>query len=391
MASLARGTRFRWALARALACLGALLATVAVQMPWVILMVKPPGWFGDAFPTLSDPLAGRAFPFLLYLRIISNRRIDTPFLEWSLELLWTGIFLGGILLALALWQRSSVRLQRLTKAIFRGWLVAATALVGLAAWVILPDDPLAGSGSNAVILSRSLGPGLWLALAALALLWAGVYLMLGEPRIQESAAPHTWRRTRAQALALGTLLVGMVLWGVGYLALPWASGNCATIHLSLTHYVDSTCAALDSGDTLMAYVSPHLSASTSIGWFAQNILVLGFVLLYGAAPLLLLGAGRSVYTRGFCGWVLVWLLAATGMALLSYRGVSAAIANPPYFAGGAWHGDLGIAVTLAGLVCTWASLIPLEAAALAAPPTRQASGDVGALAVDAAQSGTLMR
>ncbi|MGH2514970.1 MAG: hypothetical protein ACRDHP_04880, partial [Ktedonobacterales bacterium] len=173
---------------------------------------------------------------------------------------------------------------------------------------------------------------------------------------------------------LAALAVGVALWGLGYIALPWATVNCAAPRLSLNHYVDGVCAGLDSGDTLMAFAGPHLSLPESV--YVSDALLLVFVLLAGAALLLLAGACRHAYTRSFCGWALAWLLAATGMALLSYRGVAAAMANPPYFAGGAWHGDLGIILTFAGLLCAWASLIPLEAAALTTPaPAPTATGD----------------
>lgn len=370
-----RGKSSRWALARALVCLGALLLVIANWLPWVSVTVTFPGANVASF-TQSVP--GTTYPFLLSLRILSRLGTALPFSDRWPPIVWDVLLLGGILLALALWQRASARLALLTKRIFRGWVLTITLLELLAVWLFLNYTSWTEAGDSVHLVRGAPGAGLWLALASLALLWLGAYLMVGEPRIQERTAEipaFAWRRSRAQLAGLGALLAGIVLWGMGYLALPWATVNCVAPHLSLTHYVDGICAAVDSGDTLMAFVGPHFPSLES-GYTADALLLI-YVLLSGSALLLLAGAARHAYMRSFCGWVLAWLLAATGMALLSYRGVAAVVANPPILSSaavGAWHGDLGLILTLAGLLCTWASLIPLEAAGLAqAALARQAA------------------
>lgn len=361
---LRRGTRFRWALARALACLGALLIVVALQLPWAVFTFTSD--FGNG-PAIAEPVGGSSLPTVLALRFSAGGSAAFRSILYWAELAWYAVPVLAILLALALWQRASARLALVTRWLFRVWLVAMTLFAMLSVWVVLGTASLVDRNAGIQIVRTEVDGGMWLALAALALLWLSVYLMVGEPRpvarAGRLASRRSWRRTRTQLVALGTLLAGLLLWGVGYLALPWATANCAP-RLSLTHYVDGPCAGLDSGDTLMAFVSPHLSSSASMSIFASNVLLLAYTLVFGGALLLIAGAGRSAYNRGFCGWVLAWLLAATGMALLSYRGVAAVAANPP-FAVGPWHGDLGIVVTFAGLLCAWASLIPLEAAGLA--------------------------
>jgi hypothetical protein len=371
-----RGKSSRWALARVLVCLGALLLVIANWLPWASVTVTFPNASGTSF---TQPVLGTAFPGLLSLRMLSRLSTAFPFSDRWPPIVWDALLLGGILLALALWQRASARLALLTKRIVRGWVLTITLLELLAVWLFLNYTSWTEAGTEAGYVGGRLQTfplvrgapeaGLWLALASLALLWLGAYLMVGEPRIQERTAEipaFGWRRSRAQLAGFGALLAGIVLWGLGYLALPWATVNCAAPHLSLTHYVDGICAALDSGDTLMAFAGPHVPSLES-GYGADALLII-YVLLSGSALLLLAGAARHAYTRSFCGWVLAWLLAATGMALLSYRGVAAVVAQPPILSStavGAWHGDLGLILTLAGLLCAWASLIPLEAAGLA--------------------------
>ena len=361
---LRRGTRSRWVLARALVCLSAPLVFLALQQPWVVFTLTIDNGNGSG-SAITESLSGNLLPNVLALRLtMGGTAAFASVLYWA-GLVWYGVPLVALLLALALWQRTSVRLALATKWIFRVWLVVMTLLETLVAWLGFDSVSQARNSKDIQVVSTAVGAGIWLALVALALLWVGAYLMLGEPRIPERAgglaALRGWRRTRAQLVALGMLLAGLLLWGLGYIALPWATANCAP-RLSLTHYVDGFCAGLDSGDTLMAFVGPHLSSSAS--FIASNALYLAYMLLFGSALLLVAGAARSAYGRSFCGWVLAWLVVATGMALLSYRGVPSVVASPP-FTVGSWHGDVGIVVTFAGLLCVWASLIPLEAAGLA--------------------------
>ncbi|HLZ24874.1 MAG TPA: hypothetical protein VKQ30_22360 [Ktedonobacterales bacterium] len=363
---LARGSRQRWIAVRGLACLGAMLLTLASWLPWVAVSFAFPDESGRTF---TDLLPGTLFPLLFVSR--SGPRLG-PRTYADASLLWTVLLFGGILLALTLWQRTSARLARLSKRVHGLWLLVMTLLTLLSVWLSLTFASWAGPSYGdlrIVHINTVTGAGFWLALAALASLWGSAYLMMGEPRIQQRtgrlAASRSWRRSRAQLVGLGTLLAGILLWGLGYIALPWATVNCKAPRLSLTHYLDGVCAGVDSGDTLMALVGPHLPPTSM---YTGEAMLLIYTLLAGSALLLLAGAGRSAYTRGFCGWVLAWLLAATAMALVSYRGVAVVVANPPILgaaAVGVWHGDLGIVLTLAGLLSGWASLIPLEAAGLA--------------------------
>lgn len=384
---LRRGARARWALARALVCLAAPLLFVAFQLPWVVFTSMANSGTGPA-PANTESLSGNFLPVLLALRFSTPGRPGFDSILYWAGLVWHSVPVIALLLALALWQRTSAQVALVMQWAFRVWLVVMTLLGLLSLWLIHDALSLAGRSNRIQIESLEVGAGVWLALAALAVLWIGMYLMVGEARLPERAdrlaAIRGWRRTRAQLVALGLLLAGLVLWSLGYLALPWATANCAP-HLSLTHYVDGPCAGLDSGDTLMAFVSPHLSSSTFVSIFASDALLLAYVLVFGAAFLLLAGASRRAYTRGFCGWVLAWLVAATAMALLSYRGVSSAVASPP-FAVGSWHGDLGIVLTFAGLLCAWASLIPLEAAGLAQAAMEAAATSEAASAAPSAQA-----
>lgn len=367
-----RGSRQRWIAARALVCAGALLFAVASWLPWWQVTVTFPG---DGHQTFTMGISATTFPFLLFVRLTPIRSIDPETLATSLSLLWYGVQVGGVLVALTLWQRVSARLAVVVKRVFRVWLLFSAVPVLLSVWLTFRNDSRIWPNDVVRIVRSEIGSGLWLALAALALVWIGALLMAGEPRMPERAALLTWRRSRKQYLGLVSMLGCAALWSLGYNALPWATVNCPAPRLSLFHFVDGACAGLDSGDTLMAGVASHLPATLSFDTI--NALVLVDMLLVGSALLLIAGAARRTYTRAFCGWVLAWLLAATSIALLSYSGVPVVIAHPPILSSaaiGAWHADLGVFVTFAGLLCGWASLIPLEAAGIAhAPPADSGS------------------
>lgn len=382
-----RGSRSRWIAARALACTGALLFVVASWLPWSRVTATFPGASGQSF---TMEISATTFPLLLYVRLSPTHSIDSVLLERVLGLLWYGVLAGGVLLALPLWQRASARLAVAAKRLFRAWLLLSTALALLAAWLFLSGAPWAGVTSSIQIVRSETGPGFWLALAALALLWIAALLMASEPRVPPHKTPPatypTWRRSRVQLLGFATLLAGILLWSLGYNAFPWATVNCPAPRLSLTHFVDGSCAGLDSGDTLMAAVAPYLPDALSS--YAAEALLLIDVLLIGSALLLLAGAARHSYTRAFCGWVLAWLLAATSIALLSYYGVSAVVAHPPILSSaavGTWHRDSGIFVTFAGLMCGWASLIPLESATIRRSPSAALMESAGPVAVHAVE------
>jgi hypothetical protein len=76
------------------------------------------------------------------------------------------------------------------------------------------------------------------------------------------------------------LVSGVVIWGTGFLAVPWATVNCAIVPLSLNHFVEGACAGLDAGDALSALVASHIETT---GWDWYN----GIYALYGV----LLGGG----------------------------------------------------------------------------------------------------
>lgn len=358
-------TRYRWIAARVLVCAGALLFAIASWLPWWRITIVFSGMGGQAF---SLEVPATALPVLLYVRLSPTHTLDSQTLASVLGLLWYGMLSGGALVALALWQRASARLSVVAKRVFRAWLFVSTALALLAVWVFFgtASDSWVQPSDGVHAVRDGMGAGLWLALAALALLWIGMLLMAGEPRIQARVAFPNWRRSRVQRLGLAAVVAGGALWCLGYNALPWATVNCPTTRLSLFHFVDGACAGVDSGDTFMAVVMPHLRQEQIS--YALDALVLLDVLLIGCALLLAIGAARRTSTRALCGWMLAWLLAATGLALLSYRGVAAVVAHPPILSSaaiGTWHADAGVVITFAGLLCSWASLIPLEAAAIA--------------------------
>ncbi|MGH2517397.1 MAG: hypothetical protein ACRDHP_17245, partial [Ktedonobacterales bacterium] len=171
---LVRGTRARWIFARTLACLGALLFVAAGWLPWAdVTIAFTNGGFGEAY---TEALPGLLVPVLLPARLVSRLGArQAHALDGWLGIVWEALLFSGILLALALWQRSSARLALWMKRIVRAWLIALTLLTLLGAWTLLNVTEWFGVNDGVRVVRSGLDIGLWLALAALALFWTSAY------------------------------------------------------------------------------------------------------------------------------------------------------------------------------------------------------------------------
>src|SRR5260370_36612908 len=126
-------------------------------------------------------------------------------------------------------------------------------------------------------------------------------------------------RARPQTLAAALATLGVAVWALGFFAIPWAADNCAAIPFSLNHFVDGYCAGLDSGDALSTLLGRRLSSAM---WNVSVALYPLYGLLLAGAVLALVAVWRGGAALAARGWMACLLLAATGCAPLTSRGVA---------------------------------------------------------------------
>lgn len=176
-------------------------------------------------------------------------------------------------------------------------------------------------------------------------------------------------RTRAAWVGLGLLTVGILLWGLGFMAIPWATVNCPITPITLNHFVSGSCAALDSGDALSYFATRTLPREA---WNLAGGIYPLYGVLVGGGLLVLIAQWRTSPSRVICAWATLWLVGASAIAYLAYRGVGVILTVNPVMSAqaiGTWVGASGVTTTLLGLLFAWLGIIPLErAAAFTAPP-----------------------
>jgi len=275
---------------------------------------------------------------------------------------WVAVALSGLLLCPLVWQWMSARAGRVVARVYIGWAliatmfatIAANALARMAFGLYGPYGP--ASGYSGARIDREITWGFPLTLLGLALGWGAAELLRAEARRGEGAlrpARAGVRSPRSTLQLAGAELVsiGLFAWGLGFLALPWATVNCSTITLSLNHYVDGACAGLDAADALTyaAYASAHVTLN-SLG---SGLGLLAYGLLAGGALLVIGGSWWRRASLWLCLWLTVWPVGAAVAAIYALRGVGVIREAAPVLATsavGTWVTGPGVAVTFVGLL-----------------------------------------
>ncbi|MBF6590306.1 MAG: hypothetical protein IVW57_07215 [Ktedonobacterales bacterium] len=346
VASMATRSRRGWQvllghprMARTLATAGAALFAFAAWAPWWVYIATTPA---RAVAYSLDP--GRD-PALSPL--------DVFFGPSSLLVAWSAVSVLGVLLAALLWQRRGALTTRLALLAFGAWAALCswislafllTAINGrLTAQPPLPTDRL----SRASVLQAH-GPayGLWLAALALALTWVGAILLArvelrghGATRLVAPSA----RLGPNERLPRGTgwLTAAVIFWAVGFLVMPWGAVNCDALPL-----IYGTCTGV-SGSAALQVALENLT--TSVDPLAAHSAVA--LLLAGGGALVLASLWLRVAAAAQRVWSALWLLAALGIALLTYTGIAAITTRASDFGlpTGTWRGEGGLWVTFLAL------------------------------------------
>ena len=361
--------------ARVVALLAALLFAFAAWAPWLAITYH----FGqDALThTIDGGTLVQALPILFFR--YATRPAPMTLTMFRLMAIfggaWAGVSAAGVLLAPLLWLRPRTRAVRLALAGYSLWVaLAATFALAMAKIIFFPP---AISGGGFATPQWSPGWGMWLGLIALVMGAAAVTMLIrydwSRPRLSARSARPPIVRTRAGWVGIGLLTIGILLWGLGFMAIPWATVNCPVTPITVNHFVAGRCAALDSGDALSYFATRSLSRET---WNLAGGIYSLYGMLVGGGLLVLIALWRAAPSRAVCAWATLWLLGASAIAYLAYRGVGVILTTNPVMSGearGIWVGASGVSTTLLGLLLAWLGIIPLERAAGYAAPHRAAS------------------
>lgn len=335
-----------------LAVASALLFVLGVWAPWAMDTVTAATPLGPLTSTV--PVSGDSFGFTIVYQAIHPQPIslNQPVIFWSLTLLtllWDALPLCGLLLSLALWQHASRVVLRLSLA----WLMLST--VG-AALGIAHDFSMAGMhacSTGCMTIDGQVSWGVWLTLVALGLAWIALWLLAQRPMQPGSASTRGWR---AQVGA-GAFAVGVVLWALAILLLPWVTAGCSGIPFSLTHFARGACMGLDGYDVLSAAIYNAPQSALALGDLDITLGALHIIEFFcatGACLVVLLWRPR--WSRSLRVPVAMWLALATVVFVLCWYGTSirlvkggaVAYTTAPFVVGPA------IAATVVALLLGWA-------------------------------------
>lgn len=349
-----RDARWRW-----LALVGAALAFYAAWVSWGIGLNMGPPIEPAAPPCYYFPNLAPTGLSCFSSATNANPLFDPTLLAWVTPL--------GLLFVPLLWSR---RFRVLAASLFVLWWLYMTITLLAAALVILP---LLAQGQAVITLTNTTPRvGLLAALLGLALGWIAVVPLVRDALRQvrgqgwASALPRAPRRmvpqdatpaVRAHAGLLsggaGAVSAGVVLWGVSLVVLPWALGSCpASVHPG------GTCAGLTAGAAMWAGSLP------AVAWINPLVFQVALpVLLAGGALLALYAVWRLPVNGRLCGWLAVWLAAATGALALGMIGVGEVLSGAlPALVNATPYS--GYVVGEVGLAFGWLGLVPLVLAAL---------------------------
>lgn len=358
--------------ARLAAFLAALVFGFAAWLPWLTLTYHfdPP-----AQPiTIDGGTLAQVAPFFF---IDSSRlaRMTPNTLHFMAIFggVWAALSVAGVLLSPLLWLRPHTRSVRFALTSYGAWLLLAAAYtLAMAKVIFFPPDISGGNQSQ-----WSPAWGMWIALAALVTGVSSLVTLIrydrSSPRVSGRRTPSRIIRTRAAWIGLGLLTAGILLWGLGFMAIPWAMVNCPITPITLNHFVSGSCAALDSGDALSYFATRTLPRGA---WNLASGIYPLYGVLVGGGLLVLIAQWRTSPSRIICAWATLWLAGASAVAYLAYRGVGVILTVNPVMsaeAQGIWVGASGVTMTLLGLLLAWLGIIPLEHAAASAAPSPAAN------------------
>lgn len=351
IAGLARGLRWSWAGGLMwLAVAGAALLTYATRVRWEFVQIANALPHSE-IPQLVWTAVGSDWGLYPLLIPIFGLGSATP---GNIGLLAKALPIAGVALALAMviWRRS-----RIAAFAYIAWLSVAT--LDLAAMVYglfgRPVQTLCAFGCDyGVIVARHVTSGVWLALAALAMLWVAAGARLSGWRVATATASlmpsASLSRKRFSLVRIGALIytLGMATWLFGFIFTPYATQGCTGFPVNWAHFVSGSCAGLDANDAM------------GFTWFSDH----GYVYaLLGITLLLMLVALNAIWQHGWVApaFAIVWAALASCLMTLALMGLPGMLRRPPGLSVSTapWVTGAGPAVTAWGALTLWVGALVL--------------------------------
>lgn len=356
-----RGRRWPWREALVwLGVAGVALIIYANGVPWAYLQVAQaqPAQLGAPGMTWRTPVWAPVDPregiITLLVPIFGLGNNASRYIE----LVWRVSLPAGFVLAAAM---AVLRRSRLAAVAYISWLIIVTVGVAVIAYAIfgraLQAFCLVNCDEMVIYAPRRAASGAWLALAALAPLWAAAGARVtgwrGSPLGMRPMTLAGGVRALFCPTRLGALIytLGAAIWFFGFIFTPYATQGCTGFPVNWAHFVSGSCAGLDANDAL--------GAAWSLGEVSTQM----YIALGAGTGLMMLVALIAVWQRGWIPPVIatVWAALATWLMALALHGLPALLRNPPRLSVSTapWVMGAGPAVTIIGALLAWAGVVIL--------------------------------
>lgn len=330
-----------WA-SRLLASLGVALMTIGVYAPVagrdMLIQDAPIGRYSET-ASLRD--------FGLWSIPVPSMQRMSVYGQLGVEIVYAILILGGLALIPLLWQSHSRQGAAIARWLYAIWLSLLILLVValLPAWHQFMTQP--PPGLPATLEASYLLPGVAIFPPGLLVSGTALTLMFREPLPSSSLASTP--RTRWQKAAALTILVGLLVWVIGFYLMPEAiTAACPPVTFSVTQFAHDACAGLDSDQVLVAASSNGLNPLgrllSTLGWHVELLVAAGCITA-------LSGWVRRLSVAALV-WLAVWPLLALGVAFVALQGVSEIARQGfklTYATGDGWHVGSGMVVTFVGI------------------------------------------
>lgn len=348
------GARFRH-VEKTLAVVASAAFMIATWMPWLVATLSS----GDNGASASQTQITWGGASGLSL-IAHTPGLRQQFTATAIPLIWDAIAVLGLLLGMLLWLPGERFWRRTVVFAYTLWALVATITTittadGLFSSMRVSLFPLPSDSIS--VLNPHPGWGIWLACIALVLAWiASVLLLRGGFRAQEENKKplEAVRRTSVYIIGATIFTLGVFIWALGFMFIPWATVNCAGIIFSPTHFVHGRCAGMDASDAIV-YGIAHGTHENASGFTATASIKIEEIIVAALIAVLIVAWGRT--SRARLSLPLGWLIVSTLLVVLGIYGAWAFLAAPVSLSlasQGTWNPGVGIAIACAGLLIAYA-------------------------------------
>jgi hypothetical protein len=248
-------------------------------------------------------------------------RMSLP-VQLGFDVAYSVLTLGGLALIPLRWGSLPLQGTALLRWTYAVWLSLLTlrALAGVPAWWQFKSQPPQGPSSATVALKASyLLPGVVVFLLRLVLSAAALARMLRGPlpAMAPTLAPTLAPRTGWLWIARLVLIVGALVWVVGFYLMPGAvTAACSPVIFSVTQVAHGAYAGLDSDQVLVQATYAGLNPIALVLYTVGR----NFEFLVAAAGITTLGGWTRQVSAKALAWLALCPALALGVALVDLQG-----------------------------------------------------------------------